>query len=60
MELKEVDGQICIVVHLVMDDRNLKFCTGREYEHPSENDKRPRTFCENCRLKALETLSKGE
>lgn len=60
MELKEVDGQICIVVHLVMDEQELNYCNNQPYEHPGENDKRPRAFCEECRVKALKTLNKGD
>lgn len=53
VQTAEVKGQICIVVHLMMDD-GVAFCNGEPIEHPSENDKRPRTFCPKCRKKSLE------
>lgn len=63
VETKEVDGVKCIITHLAATAKEITevpprglfvaACSGDYFREPSENDKRPRTMCEDCVQYAL-------
>ena len=52
METIEIDGKTCVVVHISESSfrRGYSVCTGQKFDIPDQNDKRPKTLCEKCRL----------
>lgn len=50
MDTKEIEGKTCVVVHISQKDRRgYAYCTGLKFDIPNENDKRPKTLCNDCR-----------
>lgn len=63
IETKNVNGQSCLVIHLIESSEYIRHpdgrlyitvCTGQYFKLPGQNDTRPVTLCEACLKKAVE------